>query len=175
MKMLLSLFLSSVLLYACTTDKQHDIGMVSAYVPVYANKQEAKQISMQVAQPIVNGGKIAVLGHYVFQVEQDKGIHIIDYANSISPTKVGFIKNAFCRELTLKGNYIYTNNLADLVVLDISNPATVVVTRRLENAFPDLAIQYPPATNCYFECADPSKGEVIGWTLTTVNNPQCKR
>lgn len=155
--------------------KSADIGTVSAYTPVYLSKTEAEKITQMPPQPIVNGGKIATLGNYVFQVEEDKGIHIINYANPASPVKIGFIKVPLCRELTLKGNYIYTNNMADLVVIDLNNPSNIAVTARIANAFPDLSIQYPSVAGAFFECPDASKGLVIAWELKQVNNPKCKR
>lgn len=155
--------------------KPSDIGTVSAYVPVYLSKIDAEKITQMPPQPIVNGGKIATLGNYVFQVEEDKGIHIINYTNPASPVKTAFINVPLCRELTLKGNYIYTNNMADLVVIDLSNPANINVSARIVNAFPDLSIQYPTANGAYFECPDASKGLVIAWELKQVNNPKCKK
>lgn len=158
-----------------TACRNNGVGNVDAYVPVYANAADAQQVVLQSPQPIVNGGKIATLGNFVFQVETDKGIHIIDYSNPAVPVKRGFIKNALCRELAIKGSSIYTNNLSDLVVIDISNANAVTVTSRINNAFPDLALQFPPFTGCYFECADPAKGLVIQWNKQKVNNPKCRR
>ncbi len=164
-----------LLLLSCS-DKNNNVGKVDGYVPVYANNtQEGTQISWQSPQAIVNGGKIATIGNRLYQVEVDKGIHVVDITTPAAPVKMGFIKNNFCRELTLKGNYIYTNNLIDLVVLEVSNINTVVVSARIANAFPDLVLQYPPCTNCYFECANPIKGTVIQWSKQQVNNPKCKR
>jgi len=169
----------TILFIACilslTACRNNGVGKVDAYVPIYGNVQETKQITLQSPQPIVNGGKIATLGNYVYQVETDKGIHIIDYTNPAAPVKKGFIKDALCRELAIKGNYIYTNNLTDLVVIDISNPNVVTVSSRIDNSFPDLATQYPPCSGCYFECADPAKGMVIQWTKQQVTNPKCKK
>ena len=155
--------------------RNNGVGSVDAYIPVYSTSPDDKKIELQLPQPILSGGKIATLGNYVFQVENDKGIHIIDYSNPAAPVKKGFIKNFLCRELAIKGNYIYTNNLADLVVIDISNVNTVSVSSRINNAFPDLSLQYPPASNCYFECADPAKGLVVRWDLKKVNNPKCRK
>lgn len=171
----LSLFYCCILLLFSCNDKQNNLGTVSAYIPVYASKQEAEQISWQSAAAIVNAGKIATIGSRLYQVETDKGIHVIDISNPAAPVKIGFIKNSLCRELSLKGNYIYTNNVTDLIVLDVSNPNNISVSSRISNAFPDLAIQYPPTTNCYFECADPAKGVVVQWVLQQVANPKCKR
>jgi hypothetical protein len=174
MKYLLLFYVSIATLVSCQ-DKRNNLGTVSAYVPVYASKQESAQILWQNPAAIVNAGKIATIGSRLYQVETDKGIHVIDISSPAAPVKVAFIKNSLCRELSLKGNYIYTNNGTDLVVLDVSNPNNISVSSRISNAFPDLSIQYPPATNCYFECADPARGVVVQWVLQQVTNPKCKR
>jgi hypothetical protein len=171
-KMVLAIITCSMFFISC---RNNGVGSVDAYIPVYSTSPDDKKVELQLPQPITNGGKIATLGNYVFQVENDKGIHIIDYSNPAAPVKKGFIKSFLCRELAIKGNYIYTNNLADLVVIDISNVNTVSVSSRINNAFPDLSLQYPPAANCYFECADPAKGLVVRWDLQKVNNPKCRK
>lgn len=174
MKSTVPLLITGFIFFSCK-GKPADIGEKDAWVPVYAAKNEAQQISQSASQAIVNGGKIATFANYVFQVDEGKGIHIIDYSNAAAPVKKSFIKIPQCHELTVKGSYIYTNNLSDLVVLDISNITAVRVTSRIANAFPDLAIQYPPEAGAYFVCADPARGEVIAWELKKVNNPKCKR
>jgi hypothetical protein len=162
-----------VCLQACT-GKQNNIGEVDGYTPIYSTKAEAEKITALPPQAIVNGGKIATLNKFLFQVEEGKGIHIIDYANATTPIKKGFIQVPLCHELTVKGNFIYTNNMADLVVLDVSAGNTVSVTSRITNAFPDLAVQYPPVQNAWFECPDASKGVVVAWQSKKLNNPKCK-
>jgi hypothetical protein len=165
----------ALLLLAACKGKPAEVGLIDAYAPVYSSRTEALTISNSAPQPFVNGGKIATLGNMLYQVEQDKGIHLINISNPSAPAKVGFINVALCRELTLKGNYIYTNNMNDLVVLNVSNPANITESSRISNAFPDLGVQFPPEAKPgdYFECADVNKGLVIRWELKKVNNPQC--
>lgn len=172
---LIYLLVSTIFFFTACEPKRVSIGDVQALVPIYEAKATATVINQMQAQPIINGGKIATLGQYLFQVEDGKGIHIINKSNPANPVKVSFIKIPLCHELTLKGNFLYTNNLADLVVLDISNLGNITVASRLENAFPDLNIQYPDTTGVYFVCPDPSKGVITGWEIQTVNNPKCRR
>jgi hypothetical protein len=175
MKTILILF-AALLLYSCA-GKPFEAGEVDAWVPIYSNPTDAVKISNSAPQPFVNGGKIATQGNTLYQVEQDKGIHIINISNPAAPVKTGFINIALCRELTLKGNWLYTNNMTDLVVLDVSNPASTPVATRIANAFPNLGVQFPPdaATGTYFECADAAKGTVIRWELQKIKNPKCRR
>jgi hypothetical protein len=168
------------LLYACTPGSQRDLpAEVSGYVPVYSNSASAKIISAGPPRATVNGGKIYTTGNLLFQVESDSGIHVINYANPASPQKLGFIRSMLCKEISVKNGFIYTNNLSDLVVIDINNMNNVHEVSRVAGVFPDLALQYPAKTSSsgtvYFECPDPAKGIITGWQLTTIKNPKCWR
>lgn len=164
---------------SCTSSSLREIpDTVTGYKPVYATSDMGlKTVYTKPAQPTVKGGKIYVTGNLLFQVEQDSGIHVINIADRAHPLKLGFIQSAMCREVAVKNGYVYTNNLADLVVVDISDINNVQVKSRLENVFPDLILQSPPRLNngqlTYFECPDPAKGVIIGWQQVTVNQPKC--
>ncbi len=168
------LILCSITILSCW-DKPKSIGVVDAYKPIYGNSAELKVISQKPAQPIVSGGKIAKSGQILYQVEEGKGIHIIDLSNPSIPVNKSFISIPLCNEVTLKSNFLYSNNGIDLVVLNVSNINAVTLSTRLENAFPSPTVYFPPQTGVYFECPDPSKGIVIGWELTKINNPKCSR
>lgn len=131
------------------------------------------------ARPTVNAGKIYTAGNIIYQVEQDSGIHVINYANPASPQKIGFIRSFLCKEVTVKNGLIYTNNFSDLVVIDASAINNVREVSRTVGVFPDLALQYPPkpdqSTIVYFECPDPKKGIVVGWVRKTIDNAKCWR
>jgi hypothetical protein len=174
-------FLIPILFSACTPYETIP-SSTEGYIPVYSQDVSTlKTIKAEPPRTTVNGGKIYTVGNLLFQVEQDSGIHIINYATPSSPQKLGFIKSFLCKEITVKNGFIYTNNLSDLVVIDINNPADVKEVVRTPNVFPDLASQYPPknSTNqfdrVYFECPDPKKGTVIAWKKQTINNPKCWR
>jgi hypothetical protein len=153
--------------------------MREALVPVYGSPQSAKLISAESPRPTVNSGKIYTVGSLLYQVEQDSGIHVINYSNPSSPQKIGFIRSFLCKELSVKNGLIYTNNLADLVVIDASNLNAVREVGRTANVFPDLAVQYPAkpqnSSMIYFECADPSRGVVFAWERRQTSNANCRR
>jgi hypothetical protein len=152
---------------------------VQGYVPVYASPGAVKNIAAGPPRATVNGGKIYTTGSLLFQVEKDSGIHVINYANPASPQKLGFIRSVLCKEISVKNGFIYTNNLSDLVVIDINDMNNVHEVSRIADVFPDLALQYPAKTNpletIYFECPDPFRGIVTSWQLTTIKNPKCWR
>lgn len=149
------------------------------YVPIYSNNTTAKQISAELPRPTIKGGKMFTTGKFLFQVEPDSGIHIINYTDPSHPQKIGFIRSFLCKEISFKNGFIYTNNFSDLVVIDITDISHIHEVGRVENVFPDLALQYPPKdqnnTTVYFECPDPSKGIITGWKQQTIKNPKCWR
>jgi len=166
-------------LSACTESGKDIPNEVQGYVPVYSTTSTYKTITIGAPRPTIRGGKIYTVGNLLFQVETDSGIHVINYANPANPQKLGFIRSVLCKELSVKDGYIYTNNLSDLVVIDINNLNNVHEVGRVASVFPDLALQYPSKTNSweriYFECPDPAKGVITGWQLQTIKNPKCWR
>lgn len=168
-----------VLLASCTPDNQHSLPEKTlGYKPIYANNlSDYKEVYTMPARPTTKAGKIYVQGNLLFQVEQDSGIHVINIADRSNPVKLGFIRSVLCKEVAVKNGYVYTNNLADLVIVDITNIGAVKVKSRLENVFPELTLHSPPRENdmqtTYFECPDPEKGFVIGWEKTTITKPKC--
>lgn len=162
-----------ILVPGCTP--KSDIGIQDALVPQYSTDPVFRTIRALPPRPIVNAGKIYAYNNMLFQVEQDSGIHIINISNPASPVRLGFISSLLCKELSIKNNVLYTNNIADLVGIDISNLSLVRETSRVPNAFPDLALQYPAQKGVYFVCPDSKLGVVTGWKMEKVKNPQCRR
>jgi hypothetical protein len=160
---------------SCTYNRgETGISEVMGYEPVYAPAATAQQIELEQPRPTVNPGKIYAYGNYLFQIEENEGIHIIENGTPSQAQKSGFIRIAGASELAIKSNYLYTNHLDDIVVLNLST-STPGVVHRLENAFPQISQDYPPVAQAYFECPDPSKGIVIGWKEKIIREPKCRR
>ncbi len=148
---------------------------IQGYAPVYASASLYDSIAVQPAKTTVSAGKIYAFGSYIFQVDQQRGIHIVANGQSAAAQKIAFLKIPFCTEVAVKGNHLYANNLNDLVVFDITNPASPQLVNRLEDAFPAVTQLYPNVSDTYFECVDPDKGIVVGWERKTIINPKCRR
>ncbi len=180
-KFLLFLSLLFIFVTSCDPDRNHSANkQKDVLVPVYtSNTSGIKTISAVAARPTVNAGKIYVLGNLIYQVEEDSGIHVINYSNPTAPQKLGFIRSFLCKELAVKNGLIYTNNFSDLVVIDATNINNVREIARTASVFPDLALQYPSKphrfTTVYFECPDPEKGIIIGWELKHDMQVKCWR
>ncbi|MBO9200977.1 MULTISPECIES: LVIVD repeat-containing protein [Niastella] len=149
-------------------------GETQAYVPVYKSDVEKSEITVSDARSTTNAGKIYAWGNYIFQNDQNKGIHVIDNSDRLHPQKIAFLNIPFNTEFAVKGSFIYANNGNDLVVVDIHDVKHPVVVKRMEDAFPYVEQKYPPQPG-YFVCPDPEKGMVIDWELQMVKSPNCKR
>lgn len=161
-------------LYSCDPDDRVDTQGSTAYVPVYMSATEKNDISLSSARTTEKSGKIYAYGNYIFQNDQNKGIHIIDNTDQAHPEKIGFLNIPYNTEFAVKGNFIYANNVNDLVVIDIRDIGNPTVVKRLEEAFPYVNQQYPRETG-YFECPDPAKGIVVAWELQTGKKVNCRR
>jgi hypothetical protein len=142
-----------------------------AYVPVYGVDTMVRYIAAKAPRATVNAGKIYVYGNYLFQVEKFKGVHVIDYSDKQKPVKLGFITSGGCTEVAVKNGYLITNNLNDLVTIDIYQIDAVKEVARIKNAFPHAQVELmnermsPPVRGVYYQCADQTKGDVIDWKL----------
>ena len=163
-----------IALASCDSRPQSEF-QVRGYVPIYASVQSVSTISNETLKPTVHAGKIYAYGNYLFQVEQNEGIHIIDNTNPREPHKISFIRIPACSELAIRANFLYTNNLDDLVVFDLNNINSPQPVNRVKGAFPQLRENYPPFSGVYFECPDPSKGIVVGWEEQMLQSPRCHR
>lgn len=147
---------------------------VEGYVPVYGEKPTPASISFQPPQPVENAGKIYIKGNLLFQVENNKGIHVVSVADPTKPERKGFVPIAGAQEISILNNLLYTNAYNDLLVIDISSPEHLKITKVIENAFTLISTEVPPESG-YFECVDPSKGIVTGWIKKKIHSPKCKR
>lgn len=171
----LLILLSSFFLYACDGSFSGSTGQPQAYVPVYAKATDLKNIGIENAKPIQKPGKVYVIGNLLLQNDLNTGVHLINISNPQQPVKIAFLRVPFSTEISIKDNHLYVNNFNDLLVFNVSNPASPVLVKRLENVFPYHNNEYPPVSGTYFECVDPKKGIVIDWKLATVNDPKCRR
>jgi hypothetical protein len=168
------LFLLIIAVASCDPRSQND-SPLRGYAPVYATRQAANAISTEPVKTTSHPGKIYAYSNYLFQVEQNEGIHIIDNSNPQQSKKIAFLKILTCSEIAIKSNFLYTNNLNDLVVFDLSNISAPQLVNRVQNAFPEFNQSYPPFAGVYFECVDPSKGVVIGWEEKMLTSAKCRR
>ena len=73
-------------------------------------------INVEAPKPTASAGKIYAYNQYLFQVEQGKGIHIMDNSDPQQAEKISFLSIPLCSDLAIRSNFLYTNNLDDLLI-----------------------------------------------------------
>ncbi len=126
--------------------------------------------------PIQTLGKIYYKAPYIYVNELYQGIHIIDNSSPVNPTPVHFIKIPGNKDIAIKGNILYADNVSDLVAIDLTNFLQPEVKSRVSNIYdPSNFLDYPENYFGYFECVDPDKGAVMGWEEAELSYPECWR
>ena len=147
---------TTLLVQGCLKDTgtQHYV----MYTPFYKTTAQVRAgIKNDVAQPIVTAGKMYVQGNYIFLVEKEKGIHIIDNSNPSSPVNKAFITIPGNEDIAVSGNILYADCYTDLLAIDVSNVNNIVLKSFTANVFADR--QY---VNGY--CVDSGK-VIFEWQL----------
>lgn len=156
---------------ACTPDDTPK--EIEGWKPVYESEVSDAQIKSEEPRAIQKGGKIYVLGNTLYQVEEGKGIHVLNFSDPANPQRIAFITLGGAHEISIKGQYLYSNNYDDLVIIDIADIANVKLEKRMKDLFRFTNSEVPPERG-YFECVDPNKGKVVDWEQTTIYSPKCK-
>lgn len=147
---------------------------VNGYAPIYSDKKSTTEVRI-VNSPskITSAGRIVTQGNTIYVVESGLGIHILEYYPSQPPKHVGFIECLGCSDLAIRENKMYTNNMTDLVVLDISQRQEPKVVGRNKDVFQNTLADHPPLTGFYFECPRDNDSVIVGWNLQVLENPGC--
>jgi hypothetical protein len=124
--------------------------------PVYLTPADLRA-SFEVTEPIEvsNTGKIYLYQNYILLNEPGKGIHVIDNTNKELPKIISFINIPGNYEMAVRGDRLFADSYLDLLVIDISDPVNVTLTKRVENIFLSLAQQ-----NQYY---DPINGIIVDY------------
>lgn len=140
--------------------------------PLTISKAELKaDVVIAPPEEIRTSGKIYAYENYIFVNDRLKGIHVIDNSNPAAPQKLAFIKIVGNVDISIKDNYLYADNLTDLIVLDISDIQRIRVVNRLENvlegnfwALPEVNFEVPVQVDIFeYEGVDFENDVIVGW------------
>ena len=165
------------LLFIGCVENDPSAGEVEGLKPIYASQSLEKLQTISVLEPqsIRKLGNIYYKSPYIFVNESFEGFHIIDNSNPNEPVFVKFVKIAGNKNVSIKGDYLYADNISDLVVLDIGNLEDIKEVNRVKNIYSGANQQYPDGFEGFFECVEPANGVVLGWEPTLLDNPKCYR
>ncbi|MBK6621716.1 MAG: hypothetical protein IPH04_03955 [Saprospirales bacterium] len=123
----------------CLKDSCQEVITFYNQVPVYKSLEEIRQdITVEAARDLEKPGKLYFYNNYVFINELRQGIHVIDNADPKNPVQVAFIGIPGNVDMAVQGNILYADNYIDLLAIDISNPASPLLSGRSENVFQPL-------------------------------------
>jgi hypothetical protein len=171
---LIAILLPAALALASCSEPDNP-GSRTGMKPVYISKAQAYTITIESPRTMDNPGKIYIMGSYLFIVERSEGVHVIDNSNPSSPVKLKFIGIPGVIDVAVKGHTLYADNITDLLTLDISDVNNITLDKRIKDVYPVVNQMYPAEYTGYFECADTSKGLVIGWEEGQIPSPKCYR
>lgn len=143
--------------------------------PIYASGDELN-IALEEPQSYEILNQIVYAEPFILIGELYQGIHIVDNTDPAFPEKLHFIRIPGCSSFTVGDGVLYATSGSDLVTVTFDGE-TVTEQNRIASYFSgsDSFDQNAPANySGFFECVDPSKGVVIGWTDTVLENPQCR-
>lgn len=126
------------LLSGCFKDTLETTYTYTLARPVYLTTTEVRSaIGNKTATPVESIGKMYFYGSYIFLNERNKGIHIINNSNPLKPVNETFVAIPGCEDMAVVGNMLYADCYTDLMVIDISNPKSVILKTFLPNQFPE--------------------------------------
>ncbi len=162
------MFLAATMITSCNKEKGDEL--VEGYKPIYATTENLNTVEVRTQEALENPGRIYAYENYLLVNDKAKGIHIYDNSNVSAPVHLSFIAITGNMDFSVREGILYADNITDLVMIDIKNPALPKYVNRISSVFP---VQQFPDEFGAFECADPSKGIVVGWEKTTLTNPKC--
>ncbi|MEM6964778.1 MAG: hypothetical protein AAF573_08445 [Bacteroidota bacterium] len=182
MKNLLYLIFIFLCFQSCFEGEIQAVESAEGLRPVYLPIENWQDIKVTEARPISRLGKIYYKDEIIFVNEYNQGIHIIDNSDPTDPIPLSFIAIFGNKDIAIRGDILYADNISDLVTLDISDLNNITQVGRVPNIYPDLSTderdqnpEFPEDYRGYFECVDASKGLVIGWENATLQRPKCWR
>ena len=121
---------------SCLKDSCQEVITYYNQVPVYKSLAEMRQdITVEPARDLEHPGKLYFYNNYVFINEVREGIHVIDNTDPKNPQQVAFIGIPGNVDMAVQGNILYADNYIDLLAIDITNPASPVLSGRAQEVF----------------------------------------
>jgi hypothetical protein len=153
---------------------------VWGYKPVFSTDSTLLRVQSEAPRTMKHPGKIYVKDNLVFQNDIGYGIHIIDNSVPSQAHPVGFIRIWGSSEISIKGNYLYTNSYDALVVADVTDWQQVREIKRVPHAFRQsfqagqqgIVFIPLPEHGVYYDCMSLySPGKIqTGWVRDSILN-----
>lgn len=159
-KLLPFLLLLSLAMTACIEESCEETRIVIGFEPITTTAGEWRANSnfiCGVPEPVCTASGFYVYQQYLFMVEENKGLHILDNTDSNNPVPITFMAVPGGQGLAVRNNILYMNQYTDLVAFDLANPQQPTLVGRTEDVF---------EPNSVFAQVLPGDQFVIDWIET---------
>lgn len=175
MKFYLLILISIIALSSC--EKEIGTGTHKGMAPIYSDIDfnDPKYIKASDPREFGDLGAIVERNQYIYVMEKYKGIHVVNNADPANPVTIKFWEIPGIFLFTLDSEKLYAGNGSNLWVVDITDVNNIKVIDVEKNVFVNQSDMVPDGYFGFFECVDPTKGLVIGWTEKELINPHCRK
>lgn len=135
-----TLFTTSILCLiffaGCRKNGQWESYTYQIFTPILMEKSVFfDAINGDPSQSVENGGRIYIMGKYIFVNDVDKGIHVIDNTNPKYPRQVAFLNIPGNQGMVVKGNTLLADMYGNLLAIDITDLKNVKVSSMISHFF----------------------------------------
>ncbi len=126
-----------LLLTACLEDDCQETVTFRAFDPITitANEWRSDVFTPTAAETVCDPSGFYVYGDYLFVLDRNEGLHLIDNRDNANPRPVAFVPIRGGQGIAVRNNVLYVNQYIDLLAFDISSPESPRFLSRTEDAF----------------------------------------
>lgn len=126
----------------CLEEKCEEVREFSGFEPVFVTANEWRNSSFfcGVPQPVCEATSFYVYQDYLFMVEANRGLHILDNSDASNPTPITFMEVPGGQGLAVRNDILYLNQYTDLIAFDLSNPELPELVGRTEDVFEPYSV-----------------------------------
>lgn len=156
-----------LLLIFTTSCNDRTLRTFTANVPVYMSYEELRApVSVSAGRELAKPGKIYFKGSTMFVNEYREGIHVVDLTDPSDPKMAAFIEIPGNVDMAIRDNLLYADSYVDLVIIDITDPASPAGSDRVEGLFEYILPEYD--YNYPLDEIDEDKGVVTGFVVREI-------
>jgi hypothetical protein len=170
---LLLFLIATLSMTSCLEDECVATTTYLRWDPVIVSAQDFRIApEMSSSRTLEKPGKIYYYQNYLFVNDLQKGVHIFDNSDKTSPVSIGFLEIPGNVDIAIKDGFLFADNYADLVVIDLNNVNEPKLVNRQYDVFPlygqdqngDYIVSYIASDETVeIPCEDPASNEPWFW------------
>ena len=132
---LFSLLLLPLLFSACGKDSCEQSLTYTRLTPAFVSPADFRNapIVLESSEGLRDPGRMYYYGQTLLINERNRGIHLYDNRDPRHPVALGYLAIPGNTDFVVRNGIVYANQYTDLLALDLSDPANVLVLDRTEN------------------------------------------